>query len=772
MSFKEGPHDGDEEVRRAREGIFDEQLVFGGAPVPGPLAIPFVIKRNGSQQPFDKMKIAQSIMRAAENAGGCDSGRAESLASGVTIYLAKTIEGHFPTADQVDDAVEKVLVEMGHTRIAQAYARHRDRRARVRSLLKQDADVLRSDLAEARRAKELETPFTRESVFVRTSTEKLLQWDRQRIVDALIRETGLDEETAGAVAADVEQQVVAARIGTLTAALIRELVNAKLLERGLEQHWRRHARLGVPLYDAERIIRGVNAEGAPLDPEATGRTLAESVKREFALSQVLSADVADAHISGDLYVHHLESIDRLHSVAHSIGGVAKFGVGLPDSSTFSRPPKYPETLLAQMVNLSSVLQNHFAEDVVWPALNVYFAPFIEKFDERALRQFAQMLIYEYAYRAVVQGERGRGTEIHLCWNVPSHLCDAEATGPGGLGTGQPYEVYTHAAQRFAWALLDVLREGGVGGTPFPAPRTVVHLSPLFFRSQGCEAFLAHAASTAARAGTLHFLLDRDSWLTDGLEPWECRDVTIQQVTVNMPRAVYRAGGHDPAEWRGRAELTDRLYRELERVIQTAAHAHAQKRDFVERLFGMRSVGPFGLLTVLRNDRPYVDLQRARYTIGLVGLNDCIRAVTGYSYHESDEARAFSMTLMEMVRHICAEWSDRLGMQLVPAHTNDPAVGRRFALLDLEMYTEGARAVLAPEPKTQDLRYTPGLRLPDAEPLNPMERCRLEGPFHEIVPAGATSVVRMPDTETSQRSIADFLRKAYLQTGAYRIAVLR
>jgi len=71
------------------------------------------------------------------------------------------------------------------------------------------------------------------TLFVRTSGEDIVRWDRRRIVEALIRETGVDADTAEAISRDVEKQIVASGISLLTTPLIRELVDAKLIERGL-----------------------------------------------------------------------------------------------------------------------------------------------------------------------------------------------------------------------------------------------------------------------------------------------------------------------------------------------------------------------------------------------------------------------------------------------------------------------------------------------------------------------------------------------------------
>ncbi|MCG6537924.1 MAG: anaerobic ribonucleoside-triphosphate reductase, partial [Syntrophales bacterium LBB04] len=121
------------------------------------------------------------------------------------------------------------------------------------------------------------------TLFVRTSAEDVARWNRQRIVDALIRETDIDVATAEEVSREVEKQILSSGINLLTSPLIRELVGAKLIERGLERAGNRHARIGFPLYDVGQLMLLENKENAnlPHSPEGTNLILAEGIKREY-----------------------------------------------------------------------------------------------------------------------------------------------------------------------------------------------------------------------------------------------------------------------------------------------------------------------------------------------------------------------------------------------------------------------------------------------------------------------------------------------------------
>ena len=68
------------------------------------------------------------------------------------------------------------------------------------------------------------------TLFVRTSGEEIAPWNRQRIVDALVREADIDDHLAVQISKEVEKQIISSGIGLLTTSLIRELVNARLIE--------------------------------------------------------------------------------------------------------------------------------------------------------------------------------------------------------------------------------------------------------------------------------------------------------------------------------------------------------------------------------------------------------------------------------------------------------------------------------------------------------------------------------------------------------------
>jgi uridine kinase len=92
-----------------------------------------VVKRTGAVVPFKEERITNAIYRAAVAVGGRDRSVAEGLADQVVAMLEETTPpDHIPTVEEIQDIVEKVLIENGHARTAKAYILYRDERARRR----------------------------------------------------------------------------------------------------------------------------------------------------------------------------------------------------------------------------------------------------------------------------------------------------------------------------------------------------------------------------------------------------------------------------------------------------------------------------------------------------------------------------------------------------------------------------------------------------------------------------------------------------------------
>jgi hypothetical protein len=303
-------------------------------------------KRDGREVPFRRVKIQTAVAAAMEAAGEPDAEFAGEIAAVVELALAQDARnrggddagGYVPHIEDIQDLVERALMDLGRAESAKSFILYRDRRARIRTALRVH------DRASA-------GPGVR--VHDSTATSG---WSKGRIVAALMEEAELPRATAEEVAGRVEERVFASGLRRVTSGLIRELVAGELFERGLTRALRRQGSVGVPRHDLSRLLAGASLrswdarpmlggglggglEGAS-DPRtgATARddgsgfqdAVAAEVMRRHVVEEVLPAGLAELHLAGDL---HVEDLGRPHLSLAAAVDADLLTAGEPSPST-------------------------------------------------------------------------------------------------------------------------------------------------------------------------------------------------------------------------------------------------------------------------------------------------------------------------------------------------------------------------------------------------------------------------------------------------------
>ncbi len=609
------------------------------------------------------------------------------------------------------------------------------------------------------------------TLFVRTSAEEIAPWSRQRIVDALVREADIDYQLAVEISEEVEKQIVSSGIGLLTTTLIRELVNARLIERGLEKERRLHGRLGFPLYDVRQLILHQNKESAntPHSPEGTNLIFAEGIKKEFSLHDVFSVEIGEAHAAGDIHIHGLGYIDRPYNICHSLEYLKIHGFNLPQAINSAEPAKHAEVLLLHMVRFSAILQGHFTGSIGWEALNISFAPYLIGMSKQEVRQLAQMVVYEFSQLAATRGGQALYTDMHIYYTMPAHWAGVEAVGPGGKPTGKKYREYETEARKFATALMEVFREGDATGKPFILPRPLLHISDDFWLAQGAQGFLELVCEVAGKRGNSCFVFDRkkdalsfaccrtgysgDKEFKDELKkPWLVRSAAIQSVSLNLPRVAYRAKGDDK-----------KLLSLLSEYTTRAIAAHIQKKDFLEKLLSYAEKGPLALLAMNRDDYPFIRMNRSYYVIGLVGLNELVQIHTGSQLHESEQSLDFGVKVVEYLRQEIMLATEKMAMKFVLEQSPAETTAYRFARLDLKYFSPDAGRFVKGDIDEGAIYYTNSTHLNVSADVPYMQRVVSEGLFHEYLEGEVITHLQIDSDNTDIKEITGFIKYVFDQS---------
>ena len=90
-------------------------------------------KRSGEIVDYNISKIRNAIFAAAQAVGGQDEVEAHRLAGLVEGVLAETYRASIPSVEDIQDIVEKILIEEGHAKTAKAYILYRKEREDIRT---------------------------------------------------------------------------------------------------------------------------------------------------------------------------------------------------------------------------------------------------------------------------------------------------------------------------------------------------------------------------------------------------------------------------------------------------------------------------------------------------------------------------------------------------------------------------------------------------------------------------------------------------------------
>jgi anaerobic ribonucleoside-triphosphate reductase len=95
----------------------------------------FVRKRDGRLEPFDQERITNAVWKAARSVGGTDREQSKSVSDQVVAELNRRFgEDGCPTVEEIQDIVERMIIENGHARTAKAYILYRKQHQDMREL--------------------------------------------------------------------------------------------------------------------------------------------------------------------------------------------------------------------------------------------------------------------------------------------------------------------------------------------------------------------------------------------------------------------------------------------------------------------------------------------------------------------------------------------------------------------------------------------------------------------------------------------------------------
>jgi ribonucleoside-triphosphate reductase (formate) len=511
-------------------------------------------------------------------------------------------------------------------------------------------------------------------MLVRTSHLTMEEFDVNKIANSLIKEAKVPAELAQKAAKEAEKRLIKSKTKYLTAALIREVVNGILVEKGYEDYRHKLTRVGMPIHEVTSLIE--TKEGMQ-DCQATISKAGQAVLGEYTLLNIFPRDIADAHLSGAIHIDNLGTwVLKPNEVIHDIRYFFQHGVKLDNLLQVAmEPPTDLKSALSIAFNVLLHASKETNRTQNFNYFNVFLAPYIRGNEVAKIKENLRLFIQSLNQHV----DATLGLEIA----VPTLLSEKEAVESGGKLNGK-YSDFSQESQLVASLVIDVFTEES-SVKPLLSPKLIIKINSLALVDENAKAILLKAHQLAVKSGVLYFAnmtkkeTENIAFSSSGVKlaadligDWETdtlRTGCLGCVTINMPRITQEC-----------EKDKNKFFDLMRERFELAARALGIKNNALKQ-FGKNSL-PFLLQ---KSDRDtYFRLENCSRIVNLVGFREAIEAFTEKTVN-SEESRKFTEEIISNLMAFRQKIGRKYGKRLYPVILGSPEASERLAQLDIERY---------------------------------------------------------------------------------------
>jgi len=401
----------------------------------------------------------------------------------------------------------------------------------------------------------------------------------------------------------------------------------------------------------------------------------EFFTKNYWLHDVYTAEVREAHESGDMHIHDL-GFFMPYCAGWDLRQLLMEGFGGVPGKVESSPPNHLRSFLGQIVNSTFTTQGETAGAQAWSSFDTYCAPFIryDGLDFKELKQSLQEFIFNINVPTRV-GFQCPFSNLTFDLKAPSALKN-QAVICGGQPTGDTYGDFQEEMDLFNQAFCEVMMDGDAKGRVFTFPIPTINVTKDFdWNSPSVNAFMR----ITAKYGIPYFA----NYVNSDLSPEDavsmcCRlrietkelrkrggglfgsnplTGSIGVVTINLPRIGYQS--------KTVKEFKARLWR----LVQVARTSLEVKRKVIEQQ------SEAGLYPYSTRYLRYIKERTDEYwhnhfsTIGIIGMNEALLNFMGKDL-STPEGQEFALDLMHYLRRLLkdiqAETNHVYNLEATPA----------------------------------------------------------------------------------------------------------
>ncbi|MGE5574868.1 MAG: anaerobic ribonucleoside-triphosphate reductase, partial [Ignavibacteria bacterium] len=511
-------------------------------------------------------------------------------------------------------------------------------------------------------------------MLVRTSHLTVEEFDANKIANSLIKEAKVPAELAQKAAKEAEKRLVKSKTKYLTAALIREVVNGVLVEKGYEDYRHKLTRVGMPIHEVTALIE---TKESAQDCQTTIRKAGQTVLSEYTLLNVFPRDIADAHLSGDIHIDGLGTwLLKPNEVFHDLRYFFQHGVKLDNPLQVAMdPPSDLKSALSIAFNVLLHASKEINRTQTFNYFNTFLAPYVRGNEVAKIKENLRLFVQNL--------NQHLEASLALDLAIPFLLAEKEAIGPKGKANGK-YGDFSKEGQLIASLVIDVFTQESLC-KPLLSPKLIIKINGAALADENAIAILFKAHQLAAKSGVPYFSNiirkenENDAFSASGVKltsdltgDWETdtlRTGCLGCVTLNMPRIAQECD-----------KDKNKFFDLMRERFELAARALGIKSNAL-RQFGKNSL-PFLLQKADRDT--YFRLENSSRVVNLAGLQEAIEGFTEKNIN-SEESRKFADETISNLMVFKQKIGRKYGKRLYPVILGTPEASERLSQLDIERY---------------------------------------------------------------------------------------
>ncbi|MFA6931462.1 MAG: anaerobic ribonucleoside-triphosphate reductase, partial [Lentisphaeria bacterium] len=285
-----------------------------------------------------------------------------------------------------------------------------------------------------------------------------------------------------------------------------------------------------------------------------------------------------------------------------------------------------------------------------------------------------------------------------------------------------------------------------------------------------------ACELSSKNGSTYFIFDRDEVTLSACcrlrttiddnrmlrHPESMRFCGFQNVTINVPQAGYRASRAGQKNLAG-------LLGEIDKTMELAVKAHLQKKNKIAEMMSEPGRPLWQIGQVACDGRPYVELDKCTYIIGLIGINDAVKFLLQQELHESEEALQLGLQITAHMYLKAKEYTQKYNLKFTLEESPAESAARRLAMTDLIYYRDEALSCYKGD--SEDVAYySNSIHLAAEAPVCLVERIEKQAMFHGIIESGAITHAFIGEEKPSAVAIAALMEKIFHRTQSAQVTI--